>query len=52
LLIVAPAISNSASTRTLAFISFAGPVVLVGLTYILAAALGRYRPPFASEPGS
>jgi hypothetical protein len=47
LLIVAPAISNSASTRTLAFISFAGPVVLVGLTYILAAALGRYRPPFA-----
>lgn len=47
LLIVAPAISNSVSTRTLAFISFAGPVVLVGLIYILAAALDRYRPAFA-----
>src|ERR1022692_1660855 len=43
LLIVAPAVSSSVSTRTLAFISFAGPVMLVGLTYILAAALGRYR---------
>ena len=42
LLIVAPAVSSSVSTRTLAFISFAGPVALVGLTYILAAALGRY----------
>ena len=47
LLIVAPAISNSVSTRTLAFISFAGPVLLAGLTYILAAALGRYRPALA-----
>ena len=43
LLIVAPAISSSVSTRTLAFISFAGPVLLVGLVYILAAALGRNR---------
>jgi hypothetical protein len=47
LLIVAPAISSSASTRTLAFIGFAGPVVLAGLTYILASALGRYRQAFA-----
>jgi hypothetical protein len=44
LLIAAPAVSSSVSTRTLAFISFAGPVLLVGLVYILAAALGRYRP--------
>ena len=43
LLVAAPAISGSVSTRTLAFISFAGPVMLVGLTYILAAALGRSR---------
>jgi hypothetical protein len=47
LLIVGPAISSSVSTRTLAFISFAGPVLLAGLVYILAAALGRYRPAFA-----
>ena len=46
LLIVAPAISSSVSTRTLAFISFAGPVLLVGLVYILAAALGRNRQAF------
>jgi len=47
LLIVAPAISSSASTRTLAFIGFAGPVLLAGLVYILASALGRYRQAFA-----
>ena len=47
LLIVAPVISNSVSTRTLAFISFAGPVMLAGLTYILASVLGRDRPPLA-----
>ena len=41
LLIVAPAVSSSVSTRTLAFISFAGPMLLAGLVYILAAALGR-----------
>ena len=46
LLIVAPAISNSVSTQTLAFISFAGPLVLAGLTYLLAAALGRQRSAF------
>lgn len=47
LLITAPAVSSSVSARTLALISFAGPVVLAGLTYILAAALGRYRPALA-----
>jgi hypothetical protein len=47
LLIAGSAVSNSVSTRTHALISFAGPVVLVGLTYLLAAALGRYRSPFA-----
>ena len=46
LLIVTPAFSSSASTRTLAFISLAGPLVLAGLTYILAAALGRQRSAF------
>jgi hypothetical protein len=46
LLIVAPAISSSVSTRTLAFISFAGPMLLVGLVYIQAAALGRNRQAF------
>lgn len=47
LLITAPAVSSSVSARTLALISFAGPVVLAGLTYILAAALGRSRPALA-----
>ena len=47
LLIVAPAISSSASTRTLAFIGFAGPVLLAGLVYTLASVLGRYRQAFA-----
>ncbi|MGO9781271.1 MAG: hypothetical protein ACLPKE_10375 [Streptosporangiaceae bacterium] len=47
LLIVASVISNSVSTRTLAFISFAGPVMLAGLTYILASVLGRDRPALA-----
>src|ERR1700676_326695 len=46
LLIAAPAASSSVSTRTLAFISFAGPMLLVGLIYILAAALGRNRQAF------
>ncbi len=48
LLITAPAVSSSVSARTLALISFAGPVVLAGLTYILAAALGRDRPALAA----
>jgi len=46
LLIAAPALSSSVSTRTLAFLSFAGPVLLAGLVYILASALGRYRSAF------
>jgi hypothetical protein len=41
------AISSSASTRTVAFVGFACPVLLVGLTYLLTAALGRSRPAFA-----
>ena len=43
LLVAGPAVSSSVSTRTDALISFAGPVVLAGLTYLLAAALGRHR---------
>jgi hypothetical protein len=39
-------ISNSVSTRTLAFIGFAGPVLLAGLTYILVSVLGRDRSAF------
>ena len=46
LLIIAPVISNSVSTRTLAFIGFAGHVLLAGLTYILVSVLGRDRPAF------
>jgi hypothetical protein len=41
------AISSSVSARTLAFVGFAAPVLLAGLTYLLAAALGRIRPAFA-----
>jgi hypothetical protein len=37
------AISSSVSARTLAFVGFAGPVLLAGLIYILAFALGRIR---------
>ncbi len=40
-------ISGSVSTRTLAFVGFAGPLLLAGLTYILASVLGRDRPAFA-----
>jgi hypothetical protein len=47
LLIVQAAIGSSVSMRTLAFVAFAGPVLLAGLTYILASALGRNRPAFA-----
>ncbi len=47
LLIVQAAISGSVSTRTLAFVGFAGPLLLAGLTYILASTLGRNRPAFA-----
>ena len=47
LLIVQAAISGSVSTRTYVFVAFAGPLLLAGLTYILASALGRNRPAFA-----
>jgi len=47
LLIVASSISGSVGTRTLAFAGFAGPVLLAGLTYILAFVLDRDWPAFA-----
>ena len=47
LLIVQAAISSSVSTRTLTFVALAGPLLLAGLTYMLAAVLGRNRPAFA-----
>jgi hypothetical protein len=47
LLIVSGALSSSVSARALAFVGFAGPVLLVGLVYILASILGRDRPAFA-----
>jgi hypothetical protein len=47
LLLVQAAISSSVSTRTLAFVALAGPLLLAGLAYILASALGRNRPAFA-----
>jgi hypothetical protein len=37
------AIKSSVSTRTFAFVAFAGPLLLLGLTYILFSALGRNR---------
>src|ERR1700689_1035740 len=41
LLVVDGALSSSVSARALAFAGFAGPVLLAGLVYILASALGR-----------
>jgi hypothetical protein len=46
LLIVQAAISGSVSPRTLAFVAFAGPLLLAGLIYLLVGALGRNRPAF------
>ncbi len=46
LLLVQAAISSSVSTGTLAFVAFAGPLVLAGLTYLLASVLEE-RPAFA-----
>ena len=40
------AIKSSVSTRTYAFVAFAAPLLLGGLTYILASALGRNRTAF------
>jgi len=37
------AIKSSVSTRTFAFVAFAAPLLLAGLTYILAFALGLNR---------
>ena len=45
------AISGHVSTRALAFVGLAGPLLLAGLVYILAAILGRNRLAFAPEPG-
>jgi hypothetical protein len=47
LLLVQAGISSSVSTRALAFVGLAGPLVLAGLVYILASLLGRDRPAFA-----
>ena len=47
LLIVASSISGSVSTRTVTFVGFAGPVLLAGLTYILAFVLARDWSAFA-----
>ena len=43
LLIVQAVISGSVSTRTLAMMALAGPLLLAGLVYILASVLGRNR---------
>ncbi len=47
LLLVQAGISGSASPRALAFVGLAGPLVLAGLVYVLAAVLGRDRLAFA-----
>jgi hypothetical protein len=47
LLCVQVAIKSSVSTRTFAFVAFAAPLLLAGLTYILASALGLSRRAFA-----
>jgi len=47
LLCVQVAIKGSVSARTFAFVAFAGPLLLAGLTYILASAVGLDRTAFA-----
>jgi hypothetical protein len=47
LLVVSTAISSSVSTRTVAFVSLAGPLLLVGLVSLLGSVLGGDRPAFA-----
>jgi hypothetical protein len=47
LLLVQALIAGSVSTRTFAFVAFAGPVLLIALVYILASALGRNGVAFA-----
>jgi hypothetical protein len=46
LLVVQAAIISPASTRKYVFVAFAGPLLLAGLIYILASALGRNRAAF------
>jgi hypothetical protein len=46
LLCVQVAVKSSVSTRTYVFVAFAVPLLLAGLTYILAAVLGRNRTAF------
>jgi hypothetical protein len=47
LLCVQVAVEGSVSTRTFAVVAFAGPLLLAGLTYLLAAALRLDRTAFA-----
>jgi hypothetical protein len=47
LLCVQVAIKSSVSNRTFLFVAFAGPLLLAGLTYILASAVGLDRTAFA-----
>jgi hypothetical protein len=47
LLCVQVAIKSSVSNRTFLFVAFAGPLLLAGLTYILASALRLDRTAFA-----
>jgi hypothetical protein len=47
LLCVQVAIKGSVSARTFAFVAFAGPLLLAGLTYVLASAVGLDRTAFA-----
>ena len=47
LLCVQAAIKSSVSTQTFTFVAFAGPLLLAGLIYVLASALGRNRPALA-----
>lgn len=44
LLLVQAGISGSVGARTLAFVGLAGPLLLAGLVYLLAAVLGSNRP--------
>ena len=43
-LVLQAALSDSASAQTLAFIALAGPLILAGIVYIMAAVLGRDLP--------
>jgi LPXTG-motif cell wall-anchored protein len=47
LLCIQIAVKSSVSTQTFAFVAFAAPLLLAGLTYLLASALGPDRTAFA-----